>query len=95
MRPRNRSASPLPGQSTISVEMPRWASSCGQPDVYMCSLVESSPFHMIIVGAGVPSARAAFRKYAGSSLPSNGIATRVVAGSTRSNDFCIASRPSW
>jgi hypothetical protein len=34
-------------------------------------------------------------KYAGSSLPSNGIATRVVAGSTRSNDFCIASRPSW
>ena len=65
----------------------------------MCSLVESSPFHMIIVGAGLPSSLRALRKYAGSSVgplgPSNGMLTLVVAGSTRSNDLCIASRPCW
>ncbi len=61
----------------------------------MCSLVESRPFHMIIVGAGLPSARVACVKYAGSRSPSNGTSTRVVAGSISSNDFCMRSRPCW
>jgi len=69
----------------------RAAISAGQPDVYMCSLVESRPFHMIMHGAGVPSVEASV-KYAGSSDPSNGTPTRVVAGSTRSTDFCIVAR---
>jgi hypothetical protein len=53
--PPKRSASPLPGQSTISVENPRAAISAGQPDVYMCSFVESRPFHMMMTGTGEPS----------------------------------------
>jgi hypothetical protein len=46
---------------------------------------------MIMHGAGVPSVEAS-GKYAGSSGPSNGTQTRVVAGSPRSNDFCIVAR---
>ncbi len=89
MRPWNRSASPLPGQSTMSVEIPRAASSCGNPERYMCSLVESRPFHMMTHGPP------ALVKYAGSTPPSNGTSTRVVFGSTRSNVFRIRSRQRW
>ena len=35
--------------------MPRAAISLGHPDVYMCSLVESRPFHMTTTGTGLPS----------------------------------------
>jgi hypothetical protein len=34
-------------------------------------------------------------KYAGSTAPSNGTATRVVAGSSSSNVFRIRSRQRW
>ena len=95
LRSWKRSASPLPGQSTISVEMPRAAISFGHSEVYMCSLVESRPFHMIMVGAGVPSARSALVKYDGSVPSSNGTSTRDVAGSMSSNDLGIRSRPCW
>ena len=50
-----RSASPLPGQSTMSVEIPRAASSCGNPETYMCSFVLSRPFHMTITGMRCPA----------------------------------------
>ena len=53
--PCSRRASPEPGQSTISVEMPRAASSSQWAEEYMCSLVESSPFHMIMTAAGPSS----------------------------------------
>ena len=43
-RPWTRSASPVPGQSTIRHEIPRAASSSQCPEEYMCSFVESSPF---------------------------------------------------
>jgi hypothetical protein len=36
----------------------------------MCSLVESSPFHMIITGAGPRSVAGAWLKYAGKVVPS-------------------------
>ena len=62
VRPCSRRASPEPGQSTISVEMPRAASSSQWPEEYMCSLVESSPFHMIMTGAGPFSAPGAWLK---------------------------------
>ena len=62
--PRRRSASPLPGQSTISVEMPRAAISWWKPEPTIISLVESSPFHRTITGVGVPSTEA-LQKYAG------------------------------
>ena len=58
----------------------------------MCSLVESSPFHKIITGAGRPAVEALV-KYAGSDVcRAYGISTRVVAGSTRSKDFSSSSR---
>ena len=57
----------------------------------MCSLVESSPFHMITTGTGLPSVEALV-KYAGRVVPSNGTATRVVAGSISSKDFSMTSR---
>ena len=60
----------------------------------MCSLVESSPFHMIIVGTGAPSVEPLV-KYAGSVVPSNGTCTRVVAGSISAKDFSISSRQCW
>src|SRR6266508_3853439 len=85
-----RSASPDPGQSTCSTEIPRAAISVGQPEVYMCSFVESRPFHMIMTGTGSPSLLALV-KYAGNDVPSNGISTREVAGSTSSKDFSISS----
>ena len=71
--------------------MPRAASSRGQPEVYMCSLVESSPFHMITTGAGAPSTEPLVR-YAGRVVPSNGTSTLVVSGSTSSK--LLAIRPS-
>ncbi len=42
---------PGAGQSTMRQEMPRAASSSQWPEEYMCSLVESRPFHMIMTGA--------------------------------------------
>ena len=36
----------------MSVEIPRAASSAPNPEVYMCSLVLSRPFHMTMTGAG-------------------------------------------
>jgi hypothetical protein len=91
VRPCSRSASPEPGQSTWSTETPRAAISVGQPEVYMCSLVESRPFHMIMTGTGSPCLLALV-KYAGRVVPSKGTATLVVAGSTSSKDFSISSR---
>ena len=73
--------------------MPRAASSWWKPDATMCSLVESSPFHMIITGRG-PSP-GAWEKYAGSAPSANGISTRVVAGSMSSNDSVWISRRCW
>ena len=60
----------------------------------MCSLVLSSPFHITMHGAEA-SPLDAFVKYAGSSDPSNGTSTRVVAGSRWSNVACIRSRQRW
>ena len=80
--------------STISTEMPRSRISCGQPDVYMCSLVESRPFHMTTHGTGSPSLLA-LEKYAGSVVPSNGISTRLVAGSAISKTLANASSACW
>ena len=77
--PWSRSASPLPGQSTIRVEMPRAASSWWMPQPTIISLVESSPFHTIMTGVGAPSDEASW-KYAGSSASPNGMATFVVRG---------------
>ncbi|GFJ86413.1 hypothetical protein [Phytohabitans rumicis] len=72
----------------MSVEMPRAASSWHQPEVYMCSLVLSNPFHMIMQGAcGLADV-----KYAGSAEPSNGTSTRVVRGSDSSKERSIRSR---
>ena len=73
--------------------MPRAASSFWKPEVYMCSLVLSSPFHMIMHGAGPsPGARV---KYAGSVVPSYGTATRVVAGSTSEKASASIDRQRW
>ena len=65
--------------------MPRAASSWWMPQPTIISLVESSPFHMIMTGVGVPSDEASW-KYAGSSASPNGMATFVVAGSLNSKD---------
>ena len=94
LRSWKRSASPEPGLSIISTEMPRSRISCGQPDVYMCSLVESRPFHMTTHGTGSPSLLA-LEKYAGSVVPSNGISTRDVAGSAISKTLANASSACW
>ena len=71
--------------------MPRAASSAQCPEEYMCSLVESSPFHMIITGAGPSSAAGAWLKYAGKVVPSYGIATRDSRGSLRAIAFACRS----
>jgi hypothetical protein len=48
----SRSAPPVPGWSTISVEMPRRASSWGNNEPSMCSLKLSNPFHCTMQRAG-------------------------------------------
>ena len=80
--------------SIISTEIPRSRISCAQPEVYMCSLVESRPFHMITHGTGSPFLLA-LEKYAGSVVPSNGTSTRLVAGSAISKTFSNASSACW
>ncbi len=70
--------------------MPRAASSAQCEEVYMCSLVESSPFHRIITGAGPDAAAGAWLKYAGSVVPSYGTATRDTSGSRFSIARCAS-----
>ena len=72
--------------------MPRAASSSQCPDEYMCSFVESSPFHMIITGAGPSSVAGAWLKYAGSVGPFVGDLDPREPGSLRSKAFCCSSR---
>jgi hypothetical protein len=62
VRPCSRSASPVPGWSSIRQEMPRAASSAQCPDEYMCSLAESRPLTSTITGAGPSSAAGAWLK---------------------------------
>ena len=50
--PCSRSASPVPGWSSIRQEMPRAASSAQWSELYMCSLVESRPLTRMITGVG-------------------------------------------
>jgi hypothetical protein len=49
---------------------------------------------MIMTGAAAPSVDPSV-KYAGSAEPSKGTVTLLVAGSIRSNDFWMRSRPCW
>ena len=68
--PCSRSASPVPGWSSIRQEMPRAASSSQWLEEYMCSLVESSPLTSTITGAGPSLGGRRRLKYAGSVVPS-------------------------
>jgi hypothetical protein len=87
----------------MSVEMPRAASSSANPDRYMCSLEESSPFHTMTHGTVRPPPPPplplppdeASLKYAGSEVPSYGTSTRVVAGSASAIDLASRSRQRW
>ena len=62
VRPCSRSASPVPGWSSIRQEMPRAASSSQWFEEYMCSLVESRPLTSTITGAGPSSVAGAWLK---------------------------------
>ena len=57
MRPCSRSASPVPGWSSIRQEMPRAASSSWSPRSTCAPWCESSPFHMIMHGCGAVARR--------------------------------------
>ena len=82
--------------------MPRAASSSANPDRYMCSLEESSPFHRMTHGTVRPPPPPlplppdeASPKYAGSEVSSYGTSTRVVAGSASATDLASRSRHRW